>query len=227
MLFRLDESITFPHPSLANTDGLLAIGGDLSPERLLLAYQWGIFPWFNEGEQILWWCPQPRFMLIPEKVKVAKSMRAYFNQNKYTVTFDTSFAAVMEGCRNQPRSGQQGTWVTDDIIHAYTQLHRLGVAHSVEVWHNNTLAGGLYGVSLGKIFFGESMFAREPNASKFGFITLCRWLAAHEFWCIDCQIHSEHLATLGAAYISSSLFMDLINKNQQQPTLQGSWETLL
>jgi leucyl/phenylalanyl-tRNA--protein transferase len=169
-VFWLTEEISFPPPELANEDGILAVGGDLSTDRLLLAYSMGLFPWFNPDDPILWWSPDPRFVLYPDKLKVAKSMRPYFNQNKFQVTFDTCFEKVIMACQQQYRKGQSGgTWITDEMVTSYTQLNKLGFAHSVEVWKDEELVGGLYGISLGKIFFGESMFAKRSNASKFGF----------------------------------------------------------
>ena len=227
-VFRLPHNeITFPHPELADPNGMLAIGGDLSVERLLLAYEWGIFPWFNAGEPIIWWSPDPRFVLFPAELRVAKSMRPYFNKRKFEVTFDEDFLAVIRGCQTQRRVGQMGgTWITEDMVTAYYQLHQLGLAHSVEVWQNDELVGGLYGVSLGKIFFGESMFTRVPNASKFGFITLVRQLQKRSFWLIDCQQQTRHLASLGARAIDRREFLEWLKKNQLEETWQGNWTAL-
>ena len=172
-----DQSLEFPAPELATPEGILAVGGDLSPARLLEAYAGGIFPWFNEGDPILWWSPDPRFVLFPDELVVSKSMRPYFNQKKFQVSFDQDFEGVMRSCQQSNRNGQSGdTWITEDMIQAYVQVHQLGYAHSVEVWQEGDLVGGLYGISLGKIFFGESMFSRVSNASKFGFITLVQKL---------------------------------------------------
>ncbi|HFC00520.1 MAG TPA: leucyl/phenylalanyl-tRNA--protein transferase, partial [Phaeodactylibacter sp.] len=177
-VFRLTDELLFPPPELANEDGILAIGGDLSPQRLVLAYSMGLFPWFNPGEPILWWSPDPRFVLFPKKLKVSKSMRPYFNQKKFRVTYNTCFETIMRNCQQQYRKRQAGTWITDEMIVSYTKLNESGIAHSVEVWQGDELVGGLYGIALGKIFFGESMFAKVSNASKFGFITLVRKLEA-------------------------------------------------
>ena len=177
-IYRLDpNNYSFPHPEYANDDGILAIGGDLSPVRLVTAYTYGIFPWFNPGEPILWWSPDPRFVLYPDDLKVSRSMRPYFNQSKFKVTCDQHFQAVMENCQQSNRKGQgMGSWITGGMIEAYTELHQMGYAHSIEVWEENQLVGGLYGIALGKVFFGESMFTKVSNASKFGFISLVQKL---------------------------------------------------
>ena len=203
----------FPHPLCADQDGLLAIGGDLSVERLLFAYRYGIFPWFNE-EPIMWWWTHPRCILYPKKVKVAKSMRSYFNQKKYTVTFNKNFDQVIYQCATTQRTDQMGTWINKDMITAYIELHKLGYAHSVEVWQNNALVGGLYGIGMGHVFFGESMFAKAKNASKFGLITLCRRLSTLGTAVIDCQQETDHLKSLGAEMISKDLFWSIIMNNQ-------------
>ncbi len=227
-MYSLDENeISFPHPSLANEDGILAFGGDLSPQRLLFAYENGIFPWFNEGEPIIWWSPDPRFVLYPDDLKVSKSMRPYFNQEKFLVTYDTVFQEVIENCKDLSRAGQDGTWITDDMVKAYVKLHELGFAHSVEVWDNNILVGGLYGISLGKCFFGESMFQKKSNASKFGFITLVRKLKSIGFNLIDAQTPTKHLESLGAINISRKVFLDILEKNKKEKTLRGDWNELL
>ncbi|MEL6863784.1 MAG: leucyl/phenylalanyl-tRNA--protein transferase [Bacteroidota bacterium] len=228
-VFWLSENdISFPHPDLANEDGILAIGGDLSIDRLLLAYQIGLFPWFNPDDPILWWSPDPRFVLFPSEIKVAKSMRPYFNQGKFEVTFDRDFEGVIRGCQGKRRKGQSGgTWISTDMIQAYVQLHRQGFAHSVEVWQSGDLVGGLYGVSLGKVFFGESMFAEVNNASKFGLITLAKVLEKQGFWLIDCQQHTLHLERLGGRAIPRSEFLNYMRKNEAEETLRGSWEQLL
>ncbi len=213
---------------MADHNGILAVGGDLSPERLLTAYTWGIFPWFNEGEPIIWWSPDPRFVLFPDELKVSKSMRPYFNQKKFTVTLDTQFEAVMRGCQTTPRQWQYGgTWITEDMVAAYVRLHELGYAHSVEVWKAEELVGGLYGVALGKVFFGESMFARETNASKFGFITIVKKLQEKGFQLIDCQQETNHLRSLGARAIDRKEFLAILQKNQAEETLVGRWRDFL
>lgn len=225
-VFWLDEEdLLFPHPSLADPNGVLALGGDLRPERLLLAYQHGIFPWFNPGEEIIWWSPDPRFVLFPADLKVSKSMRPYFNQQKFSVTYDQSFAEVMKACQTVDRlaQGQAGTWITGSMLEAYIKLHELGFAHSVEVWEGDDLVGGLYGVALGKVFFGESMFTRRSNASKFGFISLVRHLSEKGYNLIDCQQQTKHLKSLGAKSISRASFLEHLTQNRADESLKGSW----
>lgn len=223
-----DQSLEFPAPELATPEGILAVGGDLSPARLLEAYAGGIFPWFNEGDPILWWSPDPRFVLFPDELVVSKSMRPYFNQKKFQVSFDKDFEGVMRGCQQSNRNGQSGdTWITEDMIQAYVQVHKLGYAHSVEVWQEGNLVGGLYGISLGKIFFGESMFARVSNASKFGFITLVQKLREKGFTLIDCQQQTQHLGSLGAKPISRKSFLNYLQENKKLETLTGSWAQVL
>lgn len=202
----------FPHPFSAEEDGLLAVGGDLSPERLLLAYRSGIFPWYNE-DPILWWFTYPRCILYPSKVKVAKSMNSYFNQQKYTTTYNSCFEHVIRNCKSIGRPDQMGTWINEDMIHSYTQLHHIGYAHSVEVWEKDELVGGLYGIAVGKIFYGESMFSFASNASKFGFISLVRLLEQKGFWLIDCQQETSHLLSLGAELIDKEKFWQYLKKN--------------
>ncbi len=218
-----DDSLDFPDPGGANEDGLVALGGDLSPERLLNAYNQGLFPWFNEGDPILWWSPDPRFVLFPGELKVSKSMRPYFNQRKFEVTYDADFRAVITACQQMYRPGQGGTWITDDMVEAYCQLHRLGFAHSVEVWKDKKLVGGLYGIALGRIFFGESMFAKASNASKFGFISLVRRLEEHGYTLIDCQQETRHLASLGGRGIPRSGFLQYLADNDMEKTERGKW----
>lgn len=220
-----NEHLTFPPAHLAEADGVLAIGGDLSPARLLTAYRLGIFPWFNPNEPILWWCPDPRFVLYPEQLIVAKSMRPYFNQKKFTITIDQHFKRVMTLCGQQYRPGQGGTWITEDMINGYTTLHEQGYAHSVEVWKGEELVGGLYGISLGKVFFGESMFSNVSNASKFGFISLVRLLRDKGFWLIDCQQETRHLASLGAESIGRDHFLETLKRNEKEKSAIGSWSS--
>ena len=223
-----EENIAFPHPELANEDGILAVGGDLSVERLLLAYRMGIFPWFNPGDPIMWWSPDPRFVLFPDELKISKSMRPYFNQKKFTVTLDEHFDQVIRSCQEVWRKGQYGgTWITEGMIEAYSRLHYMGYAHSVEVWEKDELVGGLYGIALGKIFFGESMFTKVSNASKFGFITLVKKLQEWGFWLIDCQQKTLHLQSLGARGISRTKFLNYLGKNTKEQDWVGSWKNLL
>ena len=215
--------MVFPHPSLAEPGGLLAIGGDLSPQRLLLAYRNGIFPWFGDEGYYYWYAPDPRFVLFPAELKVHKSMRNVFNRGMFTFSFDQHFEQVMRACGETPREGQDGSWISEDFIEAYTRLHHLGVAHSVEVWHEGELAGGLYGIAIGKIFYGESMFARVSNASKAGFITLVQALDKKGYRLIDCQQETAHLASMGARGIPRELFMEYLNQNVYEKTEVGKW----
>jgi leucyl/phenylalanyl-tRNA---protein transferase len=222
------DELSFPDPRDGNDEGLIAIGGDLSPERLLFAYSIGLFPWFNDDEPILWWSPNPRFVLFPDELKIAKSMRPYFNQQKFVTTYDTCFEEVIQKCSKMNRRGQDGTWITKDMIEAYTLLHQLGYAHSIEVWNpQKKLVGGLYGISLGKVFYGESMFALESNASKFGFISLITQLKKLNFKLIDCQQQTQHLESLGAKTIDRAYFMELLNIYTREHTLVGNWNDLL
>ena len=206
MIF-LSDTIWFPHVSSASTDGVIAIGGDLSVKRLLLAYRSGIFPWYNEGEPIVWYSPDPRMVLFPEKLKVSKSMRQLINKNIFKVTFNTHFSEVIANCKIVNRNDQLGTWITDEMQKAYTNLHELGVAKSVEVWLNDKLIGGLYGIDLGTIFCGESMFSHESNTSKIAFIYLVEKLKNENYSLIDCQMYTKHLASLGAEEILRTEFL--------------------
>ena len=218
MFFLSTNRLDFPNPALTDEDGILAVGGDLSPQRLLLAYSWGIFPWFNDDEPILWWCPDPRFVLFPAELKIPKSMRPLMRSARFRVTFDECFEAVTRACGAQPRPDQDGTWISEEMVAAYVRLHELGFAHSVEVWEGETLVGGLYGVALGKFFFGESMFARVSNASKVGFFTLVEKLLRNGYQLIDCQQQTRHLGSLGARAISRNEFLAFLVKNRQLPT---------
>lgn len=204
MIFRLDEHIWFPDPEMAEEDGLLAVGGDLSVERLLLAYRRGIFPWYNEGSPILWYSPHDRFVLFPAELKIAKSMGQVLRSGKFTVTMDRCFTTVIEACSTAPRKGQQGTWINPDMKAAYKRLHEKGFAHSVEVWLEDELAGGFYGVSVNNVFCGESMFSRVSNASKAALIWLCQ---SGLYQLIDCQLHTGHLESMGARMISREEYM--------------------
>jgi len=206
MIF-LDERLQFPHVENANAEGLLAAGGDLSSERLLLAYKSGIFPWFNEDSLILWWSPDPRMVLFPSEIKISKSMRKVLNSNKFTLTKNTCFEKVITECAGIKREGQQGTWITNDMKKAYLKLHEMGYATSYEVWENDTLVGGLYGIDLGLIFCGESMYSKVSNASKFAFIKMAKELESKAYKLIDCQLYTNHLASLGAKEIARSEFV--------------------
>ncbi len=220
----LDKRLWFPDVEGCDSSGIVAVGGDLSPARLLLAYRKGIFPWFNADEPILWWSPDPRFVLFPQELKIARSMRPYFNQRRFTISLDTCFEAVMQACGRQYRPGQQGTWITDEMIAAYHALHQLGYAHSVEVWDEaGQLVGGLYGVATGAVFFGESMFAKVSNASKFGFIALVQRLHRLGFRLIDCQQETRHLASLGARAIPRREFIQHLQECVLLPDWVGNW----
>ena len=222
LIFQLGEEIDFPPVELATDIGILAIGGDLSPERLLMAYKSGIFPWYSEGEPILWWSPDPRFVLFPGELRISRSMRKVLKKNIFRVTFDREFREVIIGC-SQPRIKQRGTWITDEMIEAYCELHRLGYAHSVEVWKDGDFAGGLYGVSLGRCFFAESMFTRVSNASKAALITLTRKLGERGFFMIDCQVYTRHVETFGAREIPRSAFRKILDSALQYETYLGNW----
>ena len=223
-----NDEISFPHPELANEDGILAVGGDLSQERLLLAYSIGLFPWFNPDDPILWWSPDPRFVLFPDELKISKSMRPYFNQKKFQVTVDQEFEIVMRNCQQAKREGQGGgTWITESMVEGYVNLHQAGYAHSVEVWKDKDLVGGLYGVALGKVFFGESMFSKVSNASKFGFISLVRQLVTLDFDLIDCQQKTKYLGSLGAKGIPRKNFLRHLEINKAKPTLKGNWGNMM
>lgn len=207
MIFRLDERILFPNPELAEEDGLLAVGGDLSAERLTLAYHSGIFPWYSDGEPILWFAPYERFVLYPDELKISKSMRQVMRSCKFRISFDTAFVDVITNCAKAERIDQDGTWITNDMQKAYINLHKLGQAHSVEVWQGEILAGGLYGIQVGNVFCGESMFSKVSNASKLALISLC---LTSKYKMIDCQVHTNHLASLGAKMIPRADYLDVL-----------------
>ncbi|HLS29918.1 MAG TPA: leucyl/phenylalanyl-tRNA--protein transferase [Flavobacteriaceae bacterium] len=204
-----NSKYNFPNPAFADEEGLLAVGGDLHPERLLEAYYSGIFPWYGENQPLLWWSPDPRMVLFPENLKVSKSMRKLFRRNSFQVTYNQDFERVMQNCADIYRPGQEGTWIMPEMIEAYTKLHQMGYAYSVEVWKKKELVGGLYGIFLKdkKVFCGESMFTKESNASKYGFISLVKKLKAKGVELIDCQIYSEHLESLGAEEIPRTEFL--------------------
>jgi len=209
-IFLLDEQLLFPPVQLAEPDGLLAIGGDLSIERLLLAYRHGIFPWY-EGKHILWWCPDPRFVLFPSALKESKSMRQLFRRGAFDLRVNTDFAGVIARCKTTARRGQEGTWITDEVKEAYIRLHKAGYAHSAEAWLNGELVGGLYGVRMGRIFFGESMFSQVSNASKYAFIGFVQQLREEGVALIDCQVYTEHLESLGAQMIPRGEFIQYLD----------------
>ena len=211
-IFQLTDEIIFPSPELARKDGLLAIGGDLSEERLITAYSMGIFPWYTEGSPILWWAPDPRLVLFPEELKVSRSLRKVMNKGTFKVTMNTAFDEVVRSCSGMLRKGQEGTWITEDMIAAYTRLHKAGYAHSIESWYEGELAGGLYGITLGKAFFGESMFSRRSNASKVAFVWLVERLKEQGFRLIDCQVTTGHLLTLGAREVPRKMFLEILRE---------------
>ena len=210
-LFFLSERLEFPPIETANSEGLLAVGGDLSPEGLLLAYQNGIFPWFNEDSLILWWSPDPRMVLFPNKIRISKSMKKVLASGQFTLTKNTCFEEVLLQCATVKRLGQQGTWITEDMKKAYLELHETGLAKSYEVWQKGVLVGGLYGVDLGHVFCGESMFSTVSNASKFAFIHLAQELESKNYRVIDCQLHTKHLESLGAEEIPRNEFIKLLS----------------
>lgn len=214
MVYLSPNEISFPDPQfLESESGLMAIGGDLSPERLLFAYQLGLFPWFNEGEEILWWCPNPRFVIFPNQLKVSKSMKKILRDEVFTFTENQCFRRVMEECKNVYRKDQDGTWISNELINSFEILHQNGIAKSVEVWQNNELVGGFYGVQIGKVFCGESMFSKVSNASKAGFINFVQ-KNSEELQLIDCQIHTEHLESLGATMIPKLDYLTILKENQ-------------
>ena len=213
-MYWLGQDLVFPDHSEVNDEGIIAIGGDLSVERLKLAYQKGIFPWFNEDEPIIWWFPHDRFVLFPEDLHVSKSMKKVFKDKNFTFTENKAFREVIINCSQANRKGQDGTWITNDMIEAYCKLNELGVAKSIEVWQNNELVGGFYGIEMGNIFCGESMFAKASNASKAGFIQfVAKYHKKYEL--IDCQVYTEHLASLGAVETPSDVFLDYLEDNNQ------------
>jgi leucyl/phenylalanyl-tRNA--protein transferase len=222
-VFRLDRRLAFPPPELAEDTGLLAVGGDLRPERLLLAYSMGIFPWYEDGLPILWHSPDPRMVLGAGELVVGRSLRKTLRRRRYQVRLDTAFAEVIGACAEVPRAGQRGTWITGEMREAYIELHRRGLAHSAEAWRDGELAGGLYGVSLGGAFFGESMFARAPDASKVAFVTLTRQLERWGIDLIDCQVHTEHLERFGATEWPREQFLAALAAALEHPTRTGPW----
>ncbi len=210
-LFALDKELIFPPVHLAEPDGLLAMGGDLSTERLLLAYRNGIFPWY-EGDTILWWCPHPRFVLFPDELKVSKSVKPLLKRNEFEFTINKAFSQVINYCKETLRPGQDGTWITDEVEKAYCKLHELGYAHSAEVWKDGELVGGLYGIKLGHVFFGESMFSKTNNASRFAFIKYAQLLTEEGIELIDCQVYTEYLESMGAKMIDRAVFTSLLQQ---------------
>lgn len=215
MAYQLDSRLAFPHPSLADEDGLLAFGGDLSTDRLLLAYEHGIFPWFSEDSPILWHAPKERFVLAPAELRISKSMRQFMRNSKLTNGHNRAFKEVIEKCASTARAGQDGTWITPEMKAAYLELHALGYAHSIETYNEHgQLVGGLYGVQVGRVFCGESMFAHVSNASKMAFVYLCTHF---DFDWIDCQVHTDHLESLGAKFIDGREYYDILQKQELIP----------
>lgn len=227
MIFGLTDDLVFPPPYLAREDGLLAVGGDLSVERLLLAYQQGIFPWYSEGDPILWWSPDPRLVLQPEDFHISKRLARIIRQGVFKVTFDTAFRRVITFCSHPRSEAEPGTWIVPEMIEAFVCLHEAGYAHSVECWQNDELVGGLYGVSIGRIFFGESMFSSVPNSSKIALAYLVKLLLVWEFDLIDCQMKTDHLIRLGAREIAGNEFSRRLEKYVFSPTRQGRWTNAL
>lgn len=209
-MYYLSEALIFPNVSQTHSSGIIALGGDLSIERLQLAYKSGIFPWFEDGEPITWWSPNPRMVLFLDELIVSKSMRNIINRNSFKVTFNENFRAVISNCQKIKREGQNGTWITNDMIEAYCKLHEVGVAKSVEVWLEGELVGGLYGLDLGHVFCGESMFSKVSNASKIAFIALVRHLQKENYRLLDCQVYNEHLESLGCREIERDEFMKFL-----------------
>lgn len=225
-IYALSDDLIFPDPNLADNDGLLAIGGDLSPERLLLAYQHGIFPWYSEGQPILWWSPNPRMVLFPDQFRRHKNLRKTVNSKKFELRFDSNFEQVINLCSAVPRQEQDGTWITMEMKQAYVNLHKLGYCHSVEVYRHEKLVGGLYGVSIGRAFFGESMFHLETDASKVALWYLVDKINEWDFELIDVQQDTEHLRSLGAHTIDRPKFLTLLDKCVQHPGYVGKWSAL-
>ncbi len=214
MILLNPNEISFPNPQILDSEsGLMAIGGDLSPERILFAYQLGLFPWFNEEEEILWWCPDPRFVLYPDELKISKSMKKILRDENFTFTENKCFRKVMEECKTTFRKNQDGTWISNELIESFVKLHQKGITKSFEIWQHNELVGGFYGVQIGKVFCGESMFSKVSNASKAGFINFIL-NQKENLELVDCQIHSEHLKSLGARMISKNEYLEILKKQK-------------
>jgi len=222
-VYLLPEAVVLPSPHLARKDGLLAVGGDLSTERLLEAYRRGIFPWYQNGEPILWWSPDPRLLLYPERLHIPKSLQKILRKAVFDITYDKAFRRVITECAVIRSPKREGTWIVEEMIDAYSRLHKAGYAHSVEAWQEGALVGGLYGVSLGGAFFGESMFSRVSNASKVALVTLIRRLSKLEFDFVDCQITTQHLMQFGACEVSRHRYLQELNVSLYKKTLNGLW----
>ena len=222
-MYRLSAEHVFPPARRADYPGILAVGGDLHPDRVLLAYQSGIFPWYSEGQPLLWWSPDPRMVLEPAQLRVQRSLKKRVKRGDYTITFDTCFAEVLAACAEFPRPDQDGTWLTEDLQAAFTALHQRGYAHSVEAWQDGELVGGLYGIAIGAVFCGESMFARRSDASKVAFVHLVRQLDQWNFGLVDCQVHTPHLERFGAHEVPRSAFLRKLKKLSTAPARPGPW----
>jgi leucyl/phenylalanyl-tRNA--protein transferase len=222
-VYLLTDNLIFPSPKLAAQEGLLAVGGDLSQERLILAYRMGIFPWYSENEPIMWWSPDPRLILYPYQLKISKSLKRTINKGDFVLTMDQAFETVIRACAASRTETNEGTWIVDEMITAYCKLHESGLAHSVEAWLGDQLAGGLYGVSIGRCFFGESMFTRISNASKVAFVGLVKYLQELNFDLIDCQVTTSHLLRFGAHEIPRARFLIELATALKAPTQKGRW----
>ncbi|MCK5310519.1 MAG: leucyl/phenylalanyl-tRNA--protein transferase [Desulfobacteraceae bacterium] len=223
-IFKLSSKLEFPSPYLAEPNGLLCVGGDLSTERLLLAYSSGIFPWFSDDEPILWWSPDPRLVLYPKNIKISKSLKKKLKKHEFKITMDKAFEDVIYACANTRTQNSEETWLVNEMIQAYMKLHNEGFAHSVECWQDDKLAGGLYGISLGRCFFGESMFTYISDASKIALATLSDYLLKLNFDLIDCQVTTEHLISMGGFEISRETFLDQLKQSLQKPSITGVWD---
>ena len=210
-MYRLTDALLFPSPEQASAEGIVAVGGDLQPERVMLAYRKGIFPWFDSDDFLIWWSPDPRMVLFPDQLKISKSMRTVLRKKRFEVTFNKAFDQVVEACAKVKRFGQNGTWITPGLMEVYSTLHTQGYAHSVEVWEEGSLVGGLYGIDLGTIFCGESMFSKSSNASKVALIFLVKELKKNKYELIDCQVPTQHLASMGAEPISRTKFLTFLS----------------
>jgi leucyl/phenylalanyl-tRNA--protein transferase len=210
-MYRLTDALLFPSPEQASAEGIVAVGGDLQPERVMLAYRKGIFPWFESDDFLLWWSPDPRMVLFPDRLKISKSMRTVLRKKQFEVTFNKAFDQVVEACAKVKRFGQNGTWITPGLMEVYSTLHTQGHAHSVEVWEDGSLVGGLYGIDLGTVFCGESMFSKSSNASKVALIFLVKELKKNKYELIDCQVPTQHLASMGAEPISRTKFLTFLS----------------
>ncbi len=222
-VFRLSDQVAFPPPELAEENGLLAVGGDLSPHRILAAYQQGIFPWYSENDPILWWFTSPRLVLFPDELKISKRLRRYYKNTTQTFTINRAFDEVITACAASRQITEEGTWITAEMIRAYRILNRLGYAHSVECWDNRQLAGGLYGIALGEVFFGESMFSFSTNSSKFALIQLVDFLKTNNYRLIDCQMKTEHLVSMGARELDGKEFQRLLSRHIHSTTPDTRW----